>query len=112
MDRSGTFSATLKRRFPLLKQGAPTASNHPGSIHSCYDTDSSGTQFGESSSRADTLARTPILKTHWPSAPEVLLPPRLGLASASPEILVPAGAISAMQVQQPLRCLLTGEALD
>ena len=36
----------------------------------------------------------------------------LGLASALPEILVPAGAISAMQVQQPLRCLFTGEALN
>jgi hypothetical protein len=43
----GLFSATLKRRFPLLKQGASTDSNQPGfrSIHSCYDTDSCGTEF-------------------------------------------------------------------
>jgi hypothetical protein len=30
MDRSATLSATLKRRSPLLKQGAPTDSNQPG----------------------------------------------------------------------------------
>jgi hypothetical protein len=30
MDRSATLSAALKRRSPLLKQGAPTDSNQPG----------------------------------------------------------------------------------